>query len=84
MKGTYKVYSYGADSCGDYIKSWTNLDKYAQKFTSLIYAGWLNGYVTGFNLLKPNTFDIMGNTGSDSPYNNCEAILKDTFGTRSL
>ncbi len=63
MEITYKVYSYGTDSCGAYIKSWTNLDKYDQKFTSLIYAGWLNGYVTGFNLLKPNIFDIMGNTG---------------------
>ncbi len=66
MESTYKVYSYGADSCGVYIKSRANLDKYDQQFTSLIYAGWLNGYVTGFNLLKPNTFDIMGNTGLEA------------------
>lgn len=53
--GEFAVFSVGADTCGDYLRArrlgGTAFDAYGQ---------WLLGYLSAFNLIVADTYDIMG------------------------
>ncbi len=55
MDGDFVVFSVGANNCGDYI----NARKIGGKAFEN-YEQWLMGYLSAFNLIVINTYDILG------------------------
>ncbi len=55
IDGEFVVFSTGAASCGDYLQARrsgsSSLEPYRQ---------WLSGYLSAFNLIVVNTYDIVG------------------------
>ena len=52
--GNFAVKGIGTTSCRDYLAAReTGGDEY------LLYGGWIGGYVTAFNQLAPQTFDLL-------------------------
>ena len=57
----YAVYGAGADSCSQYTSSLKNGGREQDYFID-----WMIGYLTAFNVMIPNTHNILGETGFDS------------------
>lgn len=55
IDGEFVVFSVGAHKCSDYIKA---KDIGGNSFKS--YKDWLSGYMSAFNLIVTNTYDIIG------------------------
>ena len=60
-------YGYGSLSCGiwhEIRQNWktkTNANAFGAAF-------WISGYITAYNTMTPDTWDILGNTDMDSVY----------------
>ena len=55
IDGEFVVFSIGAASCSDYLQARRN------ESTSIeSYRQWLSGYLSAFNLIVVNTYDIVG------------------------
>jgi len=53
--GDFRVKGHGLESCASLVEAYGRQDG-----TALFYLTWLNGYLTAFNQLQPQTYDIAG------------------------
>ena len=58
IDGEYAVYSVGADTCENYLKARQRGGVFHEP-----YLEWLKGYLSAFNSLVQNTYNIMGAHG---------------------
>jgi hypothetical protein len=65
VKQRFKVRGLGATSCGKYLEA-RNLDA---KKSEEDYANWFTGFITAYNWLRPDTYDI-------SQDHNAHALLR--------
>ena len=79
----YAVYGAGADSCSQYVGSMKNGGREQDYFID-----WMIGYLTAFNVIMPNTYNILGETGFDSAQlwlqRHCEKYPKEPFITAMI
>lgn len=57
FEGSYAVYGAGGDSCSTYLESMKKGDREQDYFTD-----WVVGYFSAFNVIMPNTYDLLGET----------------------
>lgn len=57
FEGGYAVYGAGGDSCRDYLKAMQKGGKELDYFVD-----WSVGYLTAFNVIMPETYNILGET----------------------
>jgi len=55
MDGEFAVFGLGATRCGDYLQA-----RRGNVAATRRYADWTLAYVSAFNLIVPNTYDLMG------------------------
>ena len=60
MDGEFAVFSVGGESCIDYLRARQLGGRQQSRFTE-----WVQGYLSAFNLIVPNTYDILGNRDFD-------------------
>ena len=62
----------GALSCGEWVK-----ERKEDGWETVVTISWVSGYLTAYNLLAPDTYNILGNTDRESVYlwidNYCQA-----------
>jgi len=79
----YAVYGAGADSCSQYTASLKNGGREQDYFID-----WMIGYLTAFNVMIPNTYNILGETGFDSAQlwlkRHCDKYPKQPFITAMI
>jgi len=79
----YAVYGAGADSCSQYLGSMKNGGREQDYFID-----WMIGYLTAFNVIMPNTYNVLGETGFDSAQlwlkTHCERYPKEPFITAMI
>lgn len=83
FEGSYAVYGAGSDSCHQYIGSMKNGGKEQDYFID-----WMIGYLSAFNVIMPNTYNILGETGFDAAQlwlqRRCEKYPKEPFITAMI
>ena len=83
FEGAYAVYGAGADSCQQYIGSMKNAGKEQDYFID-----WMIGYLSAFNVIMPNTHNILGETDFDAAQlwlqRHCEKYPKEPFITSMI
>jgi hypothetical protein len=57
FEDSYAVYGAGADSCSTYLESMEKGGKEQDYFID-----WVVGYFSAFNVIMPNTYDLLGET----------------------
>lgn len=57
FEDSYAVYGAGADSCSTYLESMEKGGKEQDYFVD-----WVVGYFSAFNVIMPNTYDLLGET----------------------
>ena len=57
FEGGYAVYGAGAESCKKYVGAMKKGGKEQDYFTD-----WSIGYLTAFNVIMPNTYNVLGET----------------------
>jgi|GEM_PF-1273904 len=57
FEDSYAVYGAGADSCSIYLESMEKGGKEQDYFVD-----WVVGYFSAFNVIMPNTYDLLGET----------------------
>ena len=55
--GAYAIKGVGRSSCADFVRAYAGAAD-SEGRTLLPYAGWIDGYVTGFNHFQPETYDL--------------------------
>ena len=55
VDGEFAVFSVGGKSCADYLRARSGGGRTQHDFTT-----WMQGYLSAFNLIVPNTYDILG------------------------
>ncbi|GEM_PF-1513488 len=55
MDGEFAVFGIGATRCADYLQA-----RRESAATTRRYADWTLAYVSAFNLIVPNTYDLLG------------------------
>jgi hypothetical protein len=58
-----KFGAHGARSCGEFLEAQKNPDKLYER---AVIEGWMMGWVTGYNTMARDTYDIMGTTNLSS------------------
>jgi hypothetical protein len=58
--GEFAVFSVGGKSCGEYLRARHGGGRAQHDFTT-----WVQGYLSAFNLIVPNTYDILGTRDFD-------------------
>jgi len=80
FEGSYAVYGAGADSCGKYLSSMTQGGRQQDYFID-----YLIGYLSAFNVIMPNTHNILGESGFDAAQlwlqRHCKRYPKELFIT---
>ena len=56
VDGEFAVFSVGGKSCAEYLRARSGGGRAQHDFTT-----WVQGYLSAFNLIVPNTYDILGN-----------------------
>ena len=78
FEGGYAAYGAGAKSCSIYLKA---LKKGGRE--SDYFADWLIGYLSAFNVIMPNTYNILGESSFASSQEwlvrNCRRYPKELF-----
>lgn len=57
FEDSYAVYGAGGDNCSTYLEAMEKGDKELDYFVD-----WVVGYFSAFNVIMPNTYDLMGET----------------------
>lgn len=52
-----QFYGQGKISCSDFLE-----EQKTKSWTSSVYKGFIAGFLSGYNLAKPNTYNILGNS----------------------
>ena len=60
VDGEFAVFSVGGKSCTDYLRARSGGGRAQHDFTT-----WMQGYLSAFNLIVPNTYDILGDRDFD-------------------
>ncbi len=60
VDGEFAVFSVGGKSCAEYLRARAGGGRAQHDFTT-----WMQGYLSAFNLIVPNTYDILGNRDFD-------------------
>ncbi|MDH3716386.1 MAG: hypothetical protein OET44_21365 [Gammaproteobacteria bacterium] len=60
VDGEFAVFSVGGKRCEEYLRARHGGGRAQHDFTT-----WLQGYLSAFNLIVPNTYDILGNREFD-------------------
>lgn len=80
FEGSYAVYGAGADNCGMYLSSMTRGGRQQDYFID-----YLIGYLSAFNVIMPNTHNILGETDFDAAQlwlqRHCKKYPKEPFIT---
>lgn len=83
FEGSYAVYGSGSDSCRQYIGSMKNGGREEDYFID-----WMIGYLSAFNVIMPNTYNILGETDFDAAQlwlqRHCKKYPKEPFITSMI
>lgn len=83
FENAYAVYGAGADNCSQYIES-INKGGAEQDY----FIDWMIGYLSAFNVIMPNTYNVLGETGFDSAQlwleTRCKQFPKEPFITAMI
>ena len=60
VNGTFMSLGLGPDSCGKFMEA-----KRSNNNAAVAYLAWVSGYLTGANVIAPNTYNILGTTDMD-------------------
>lgn len=60
VDGEFAVFSVGGKSCAEYLQARQGGGRAQHDYTT-----WMLGYLSAFNLIVPNTYDILGNRDLD-------------------
>ena len=60
VDGEFAVFSVGGKSCAEYLQARAGGGRALHDFTT-----WVQGYLSAFNLIVPNTYDILGDRDFD-------------------
>ena len=55
--GAYAIKGTGQQACADYVQAYAAAER-TEGASLLLYRGWLEGYLTGFNHFQDETYDL--------------------------
>jgi len=68
------IYPAGYESCSDFVAANNECNEgVCMRFA--IFRAWLQGYLTSYNLMEPDTYDIAGGKGRDTTDKSLEIWL---------